>query len=714
MGMCLAAWGSGRGLWLFLLPIVILSVALIEPPSTMASAAEAARPKNQGPATGAPLLGAPAGKTPPSSKGLMRISGEYVEFSHGQRMVIIKGAAYIEHEDLKFWAENIQGDMQHHQIYAQGKVVFWQGDEKMSGEFLSYNYKTKKGRITKLLTRRGPNFIRARELLIEPFKMVGRHVSTSACDHDPPHYEIAADEMVMYPRDRMILSRARLRVNGHTWLRFPQYVVNLKDPQRVDRLYISPGFTSSKGFYAKMSYSYYFGRSAYGKVWARPSQNAGGESGITLQFQPSERIKGSLNASRFSSSKIDQKEDRISLSTDGQLSKTARIHVDGTYTGTQFSGQAENQELRVNALLSERVGNWDAELAVQRRIDLDKDAYTGDDGISSLNTSPRLGFRQRQARELGKTGVKVRWESSVARITEDGASGQVSATRSEVKADVSPPAVKLPLLGPVAWNVRESHVRFGGLGDRQTLNLNANATVRHSEDLSTAFSYVFQNVRGDSPFPTYDKLSDSNVLTGYLRMQHGTRFNATLMQTTYDLLTGRFIAASSNFTLRNHPGAPRDWSLGISPIYSLGPEADDWGAFKVTNVSGNFRVAHPKLDWRHSLIANYDTAQRRLGSAAITSDFYLGETVRFMTSANASFDPIAQNMELTRLAVGLVKDMHAWEGRLRWDVRQKEAWIEFYLKSASQKRLTLGVDYEAGLALDPSTSNRIRGPVFPQ
>ena len=642
----------------------------------------------------------------------MRLSGEYVEFSHERRMVIIKGSAYVEYDDLKFWAENIQGDMQHHQIYAQGKVVFWQGDEKMAGDFLSYNYKTKQGRITGLLTRRGPNFIRADELLLEPFKMLGRRVSTTSCDHDPPHYEVTADEMVMYPRDRMILRRARLRVNGRTWLRFPQYVVNLKDPQRVDRLYVSPGFTSSKGFYAKMSYSYYFGRSAYGRIWAKPSQKAGGESGVTLHFQPNERTQGVLNASRYSSSKLDQQEDRISLSSDSQLSKTARLHLDGTYTGTRFTGQAENQELRVNAILSERFGDWDAELGVRRRVDLDKDDYTGDDGISSLNTSPQLVMRQRQAHELGKTGVKLRWEGALARISEDGPSGRVAATRQEIKVDATPPPIDLPGLGPVTWNVRESHVRFGGHDGRQTLNVNASATVRHSQDLSTAFSYVFQNVRGDSPFPTYDKLSDGNVLTAYLRMQKGNRFNATLMQTTYDALTGHFIAASSNFTLRNAPDSRHDWSIGLSPIYSLGTNADDWGSFKVTNLSSNFRIAHRRDLWHHSLIANYDMANRRLGSAAMTSDFYLGETVKFMTAANASFDPIAESMALTRIAVGLVKDMHAWEGRLRWDVRQKEAWIEFYLKHASQKKLTFGVDYEGGLAVDPSTSNRVQGPVF--
>ena len=59
-----------------------------------------------------------------------------------------------------------------------------------------------------------------------------------------------------------------------------------------------------------------------------------------------------------------------------------------------------------------------------------------------------------------------------------------------------------------------------------------------------------------------------------------------------------------------------------------------------------------------------------------------------------------------------MKDLHSWESRLRWDVKQKEAWIEFYLKAASRRKVSLDVDYEGGLSVDPSTSQRVEGPTF--
>ena len=145
----------------FLPVFIALTSFFLVTANVVGSSVGAARPIQAGPSTGVPLIGAPAGKIPQPEKGLMRLSGEYVEFSHKQRIVVIKGSAYVEFGDLKFWAQNIQGDMAHNQIYAHGKVVFWQGKEKMSGEFLSYNYKTKKGHITNLLTKRGPNFVRA-------------------------------------------------------------------------------------------------------------------------------------------------------------------------------------------------------------------------------------------------------------------------------------------------------------------------------------------------------------------------------------------------------------------------------------------------------------------------------------------------------------------------------------------------------------------------
>ncbi len=652
----------------------------------------------------------------PLPPGTMRLEAAYVEFDHESQRIVLRGSAFLEYEDMKLWADVIDGSLRDGKVEAYGQVRFWRPGERLYGTMVSYNYRLRTGRMENLFTRRGADYIRAARLTIRGDVLEGEEVTATSCDEREPHYLLKAARMRMRTGKRLDLYDVDVFLFGRRVFSMGHYGVDLREGNTTGRgLFVSPGYSASKGFYVRSNYGFYFSPKYRGKLYYNPSQKGISRRGAEVKIQPDGDTDVDVSCSRYTNDTIGQSEDRwrVRAGGDGAFgSASAKVDLDVISTANAYSDRpAEDEELNVKFSVEDELDDWRVRLDYSRRFDTDGSAYSYDDRISSLDASPRFSFSKRTPLLATQGGFKLDFEGSFARLRErvGGGATVVDTDRKEMVFTLSAPPLS-PFPGSRwNWSVRFNGDFYGTGDERFVLNLSMVTSDRISPLLSSSFVYSYQSVGGDSPFAAYDTLSDTNRLTWYLRSS-GSRVRATILQYTHDLASGDGVSASSNFQFQHRYDGDERWILTLGGVYDLGA-GKSLSCLSLGSLSLNFMVERLSV-WRHNLIVNYDHHRGRISSTSGTFDFLLARTIRMRLAANYSRPGVSSALERSRLDLALTKDLHCMEARLLWDVEREEAMLEFYLKSESSRRLTIGVDYRDALEIRPRFGDDLEGTIW--
>ncbi|MBI4858868.1 MAG: hypothetical protein HY815_01135, partial [Candidatus Riflebacteria bacterium] len=516
------------------------------------------------------------------------------------------------------------------------------------------------------------------------------------------------------PRKRIVFKDAKFKVGERTIFRMPTYIINLENPERVNRFSVVPCWNSGRGFMLQSSWDYYFNEMFYGRLYYNPSQYQGVDAGLNATYALSKRSAGKFDWTQNQAASIDQRFVRYDLRHRHTFDPTATLDVGGLLTENRFGAGGTERKLTVNSVLNKGFPEWTTNLTYDKLIDLDNGLQPGRDLVQYASATPRFYFSQNRPRNLFDDGLAFRMDGSVAHILEktltpaaqeslfsqsdivdrQAAVREVSATRGELNLNFSPRPFTLGDVSRINYSFRDSPVVYSTNQFRNAFSFLVNTNEQWTRHFSTGFDYVFQNVSGDSPFATYDRLEpDRHLLTTYLRSGNSRWFTGTLFQTQYDIFAENYRNASSNFVFRSPSQDERSWTLALTPIYEFtDPRA--MSTLKLNNVAANFQFLKPDR-WSHMLITNYMYRDERIESVATASDFLLGDTIRAEIASNMAFNRALDKFDLTKLNLGLTKDLGAWETRLRWNTLQREVYLEFYLKFAAKKRLQVGVNYSS-------------------
>jgi lipopolysaccharide export system protein LptA len=628
----------------------------------------------------------------------MRVSGDFLEINNEENTVVIKGNAYIEFNDMKLWADTIQGNLKWHVIQAQGNIRFKREKEDLEGSFLTYNYKTKRGNINNLRTKRGANYIKAEKMTIGPYALQGWNVAATTCTDNPPHYQLDAREMTIYPGDRIILKGVAMMSGGKRRFYVPQYEIDTNSEKPVNRLYLSPGYSNGKGFNLKSSYSFYFNPKLRGRAYFHPSQNGDNKVGIEVHYDPDSRTSGRYSISKFGSDTLNEDQLNANISHSQKLSKVTNLSINANMTSIKRDGFNADKEVNLQFKMESQLPDWIVGVDYTKRLDPDGDKYTNDQLIRSLDTTPRITFKQKESADI--LGVGLLTEGKIESIQENTPGSTISSVKKEVAFNFKPKPINIGKISEWNWNFRETLSFYSGEKSRNVLGLNVTTQEKLGKNFSTSLSYAMQSVNGTTPFAIYDVLNESNNGLWYFRYNKGQKITATILQTSYNFMTGNFVNASSNIVVRGKDGEDVEWSSGLTLNYDIGENNNGLSDLSVNTMSANFRIVKSNR-WQHNLIANYNVENSELSSLTSINDFFLAPTLKFQANTNLARNSLTSNFDFTRLNIALIKDLHCWEGRMRWDIEQQEAFLEFYLKASAAKKLSIGMDYEGGIDIDP-------------
>ena len=209
--------------------------------------------------------------------------------------------AVVIYEDMKLEAGYIELDFGKNVLYSRGvkdslgntvqKPVSNQNGEKFNAGEITYNFKTKKGKIRDVITQQGDGYIHGRDIKKDSNNMYyvaqGKYTT---CDLENPHYYIGASKIKVIPNDKIITGPAELYVADiPTPLVLPFGYFPNKKGRASGILLPTYGESNQWGFFLKDG-GFYFGMNEYidlalrGDVYANGSFGGGASSNYSNRY----------------------------------------------------------------------------------------------------------------------------------------------------------------------------------------------------------------------------------------------------------------------------------------------------------------------------------------------------------------------------------------------------------------------------------------------
>lgn len=245
---------KGRMLLTDSLPAPVDTVAVVTEPSlpSESDTLSVARPKDDG-------LDAP----------VKYHARDSIRFSVDLKKVYLYGEAQINYQDIELKADYIEIDQETKEVYAigvadstgtvVGKPRFKSGAQEFVAENMRYNFRTKKGRISEVVTQEGDGNLRGTTVKkLESGSYYIRKGGYTTCDADEPHYLIAANKLKVIPDDKVVSGPAFLTFEGvYTPLVVPFGWFPNKQGRTSGILFPEYGESPSQGFFFR-GLGYYF------------------------------------------------------------------------------------------------------------------------------------------------------------------------------------------------------------------------------------------------------------------------------------------------------------------------------------------------------------------------------------------------------------------------------------------------------------------------
>ncbi len=268
-------------------PCAAATEPAILPPDVEQSAINAPSPAEQiklGDETSAPLLNIPSPilpskpigpvaqptPVPDLGEGFIRVSADSLRTTTGEDgkplLTTATGKVTARYRDMSITAGKGTVDYKTNIATFEDDVVFKLGIQEARGKRVEVNIRTWQWSIETANVEVTPEFVKGmikapvfagskelsglRDREVSAFQS---HVTT--CNLAHPHYDILAQEMTVYPNDKIIFTNAQFVALGKKLVTLRRFVVPIRDVHKNPNLIPRVGQSSEEGIYLKMGYS---------------------------------------------------------------------------------------------------------------------------------------------------------------------------------------------------------------------------------------------------------------------------------------------------------------------------------------------------------------------------------------------------------------------------------------------------------------------------
>lgn len=229
-------------------------------------------------------------------------------FSLKNKVAYLFNDAYVLYEDMSLYAYYIEIDFANNELYASGAIdeqgnligspVLKQGDGIYRAQEIKYNFETKKGKITHVITEEGEGYIHGEHIKkLEDNTTFIKRGKYTTCELDHPHFEISFTKAKVIPDKKIIMGPAYVSfADVPTPLALPFGYFPLEKGRHSGFIMPTFGETQSLGFYLQ-NIGYYFGISdnfdllLAGDIYTRGSWAIKAESNYVFRYKCAGKLR---------------------------------------------------------------------------------------------------------------------------------------------------------------------------------------------------------------------------------------------------------------------------------------------------------------------------------------------------------------------------------------------------------------------------------------
>ncbi len=142
-------------------------------------------------------------------------SADTIESFLNKKLIYLKGKAEVKFEDITLNAEYIEIDFNKNELFAYGREdslgnitgrpVFTQGEDNYESKSIRYNFKSKKGIITDVVTEKEGGFLHSNRTKMHSKEIIDlKSGKYTTCNHEHPHYYIAMSKARVIQDDKIV------------------------------------------------------------------------------------------------------------------------------------------------------------------------------------------------------------------------------------------------------------------------------------------------------------------------------------------------------------------------------------------------------------------------------------------------------------------------------------------------------------------------------
>jgi LPS-assembly protein len=188
----------------------------------------------------------------------IEVKGDSVEYFHEEQKAVGTGNVSIDYEGVKLSADKVTVHMASKVATAEGHVKLVQEGSVFTGERAEYNFGTKIGNVSNLSATIDPSYYgrasRVEKVSDDHYRLVDGTLTT--CCGDSPFYKIGAQQLDIYPEQKVVARNAVIYIKGMPVFFVPYLEIPYKEFQRFP-IQVAPGKNSEWGAFVLTKYRYY-------------------------------------------------------------------------------------------------------------------------------------------------------------------------------------------------------------------------------------------------------------------------------------------------------------------------------------------------------------------------------------------------------------------------------------------------------------------------
>lgn len=654
------------------------------------------------------------------------LTAEYITYEkiEGEDLIIARDGVQLKYQDIEVKADYLKINLSTNLLFGSGEVLFKQDETETNCEELTYNWETKKVLLLRLKGEitgesiKGKVYYQGDEMENFPETVEITEGSFTTCELEEPHYHIVAKEMIIYPKDKIIVRNISWYEGKKKIITLPYFLIFL-DHKTQQPILPKIGQNSADGWFIKTNFNYYIDEKSYGTLyidwlekkgigtgvehtWEIGDENNSGETSLYL-YQIKEKNSGEFQLTGTLNYKQEFTEENIktqvTLNYSGTKSEGGELPYNTLKSQFSFEKKEEKYNLKIRGKYNlSGTGLGQEDLSINGNIRVNHN-YTINDKLSSALT---LLYTDKNpaSQEAADLELKPKWELKYK--GEGYTLNLITEKRFDLDGDnytdenVSKIINRLPefVFNKSATAIGETKITY-----------DINASVGHFYEAATEEDnwrgeYII-NVKRPFDLGEYFTLTPSGIfrqdvyLTGEARYLLGGKIDlkasyenyiSATFSYNYNKLVGPtpfnfdYIAPLTNTVKGKLTFKPSEkFKLDLSTNYNF-----------VTENFGNLvaKVEYkPKDEWKMNFSSSYNLNTKEWTKKInSTLNLQLNEDWRIKYKGVVDLD----EFKLTNSVVGITRDLHCREITINYKQANKSIWVEFHIKAFPTEKITIG------------------------